>query len=261
MKSGWTKILAGFLILVLIVGLAGVIRQQMDYRKGDADYSEAEELAGVFVPEGTAVTGADGREAEKDPEAAALETIDLDALREVNPDVVGWICIPGTKISYPLVQADDNEYYLDQTWKRARSSVGAIFLECQVSPDLTDFNTIIYGHRMKNNTMFGRLKEYIRGDLYEQAPAVYIATDGGVNRYDIFAAYEADVSWLLYVPGVSAREEKEEILRCAAEHSVIDTGISPSPDDRILSLITCTGRGYSSRLTVQAVLTQQWEAD
>ena len=261
MKSGWMKILAGFLILVLIIGLAGVIRQQMDYRKGDADYSEAEELAGVFVPEGTAVTGADGGEAEKGPAAAALETIDLDALREVNPDVAGWICIPGTKISYPLVQADDNEYYLDQTWKRARSSVGAIFLECQVSPDLTDFNTIIYGHRMKNNTMFGRLKEYIRGDLYEQAPAVYIATDGGVNRYDIFAAYEADVSQLLYVPGVSAREEKEEILRCAAEHSVIDTGISPSPDDRILSLITCTGRGYSSRLTVQAVLTQQWEAD
>ena len=101
MKSGWTKILAGFLILVLIVGLAGVIRQQMDYRKGDADYSEAEELAGVFVPEGTAVTGADGGEAEKDPAAAALETIDLDALREVNPDVAGWICIPGTKISYP----------------------------------------------------------------------------------------------------------------------------------------------------------------
>ena len=107
---------------------------------------------------------------------------------------------------------------------------------------------------MKNNTMFGRLKDYIRGDLYEQAPAVYIVTDDGVNRYDIFAAYEADVSQRLYVPGVSAREEKEEILRYAAEHSVIDTDISPSLDDRILSLITCTGRGYSSRLIVQAVL-------
>lgn len=99
MKSRWTKVLTGFLLLVLIIGLVGVIRQRMDYRKGNADYSEAEELAGVTVPEDTEGPELDGRDQNRNPVAAALEMINLNALREVNPDVIGWICIPDTKIS------------------------------------------------------------------------------------------------------------------------------------------------------------------
>lgn len=95
------------------------------------------------------------------PEAtAALMDIDLEALRSVNEDVVGWIEIPGTELSSPLMQGTDNQYYLSHNWKGEKSGGGSVFLESVNSQDLTDFHTIAYAHRMRNDTMFGTLKYY-----------------------------------------------------------------------------------------------------
>lgn len=95
-----------------------------------------------------------------DPYAQALEQMDLPALQQVNSDVIGWIAIPGTEISYPLVQDTDNDYYLTHTWNQNSSAVGAIFMDCRCSADFSGFNTIVYGHRMNNGSMFAALKHY-----------------------------------------------------------------------------------------------------
>lgn len=175
-----------------------------------------------------------------------LAEIDLQPLREVNPDTAGWIAIPGTEISYPLVQGSDNDYYLSHTWDRANSSCGAIFLDCAASRDLSDFHTLVYGHRMRNGTMFSALKGYRSADFWQEHPSVYVALDSGVYRYAVFSAREADAMGIVY--------EKK------LEGSVIDTGIAPEASDRVLTLSTCTGTGYVRRWVVHAVLADVREA-
>ena len=256
MKTKLRTVIKLLLALVLLAGLAGVIWQKLDYQKGKTDYFDAERLAGLPQQQVTPAPAPAEEEPQRDtdPYAQVLAETDLAALREVNDDVTGWLYIPNTEISYPIVQGDDNDYYLDHTWKKEKNSVGSIFLEYRTSSDLSDFNTILYGHRMRNGSMFGSLQNYNSSSYWEQAPSIYIKTENGIYRYNIFAAYEADVSQLLYIPGISERTEKQAVLEYALTHSAIETGIAPTTEDHILSLITCTGRGYSTRWVVQAVL-------
>ena len=172
MRPKTRKLLIAVLALALCVSVAMVIRQTLQYREGEAEYAEAEEL--VELPDLSDLEPAPAPETEPEPEeepqeeqpvyvdpyADALAAMDFAALREVNSDVLGWILIPGTVISYPLLQGDDNSYYLNHTWKKWTNVVGSIFLECQNSPDLTVFNTLVYGHRMNNGSMFASLKYY-----------------------------------------------------------------------------------------------------
>ena len=86
--------------------------------------------------------------------------LDLALLQKVNEDVMGWIYIPDTDISYPILRSKDNKEYLKLTWDLKNSVAGSIFLEHENNVDLSDFNTLIYGHNMKNDTMFGDLENY-----------------------------------------------------------------------------------------------------
>ena len=107
---------------------------------------------------------------------------------------------------------------------------------------------------MRNGSMFGGLKRY-RDPAYREAhPSIYILNDAGVLRYDIFAAYEAATDAETFTIGFSDGAAKQEFLKFALSQSVWDAGVEPSATDPILTLTTCTGRGYSTRWVVQAVL-------
>lgn len=188
-------------------------------------------------------------------QARYLEELDLDDLRKTNPDVLGWISIPGTQLDYPVLQGEDNQYYLKRTWQGQRNSAGSIFLECKVNGDFSDFNTIIYGHNMKNGSMFGSLRQYRTQSHYETNPYIYIADDLGVRRYEIFAAFEAEVTGYAYRLDMNTTEKKQALLDYSLERTVIDTDIVPVAEDTIITLSTCTGNGYDTRWVVQAVLT------
>ena len=278
----WAAFMAG---LVFLGSSAMVSYQQYQYRLGEEVYAQAEKLAGVpdfeiltapqtevvilaespipaapnpeTVPEETQAE-AEAAEAEKkvwiDPYADALAAMDFTALRQVNPEVLGWIFIPDTPVSYPLMQGEDNAKYLDTTWRGSRSSVGSIFVEHQNSGDLSDFNTIIYGHRTANQSMFGSLKRYAEQTYWEKHPYIYITDDGGCKTYAVFGAYEVGVRELTYRLGFNNKDDKVNFLAFCMEQSVIETGIVPGPDDRIVTLSTCTGQGYDTRWVVQAVL-------
>jgi sortase B len=189
-----------------------------------------------------------------DPHYDAMKEVDLTALREVNPDVIGWIRIPGTQIDYPLMQGEDNQYYLERTWKGEPNAAGSIFLEQHCSADLSDFNTIIYGHRMKNGSMFAALKYYNKMDYLQEHPYVYILDDAGLHRYEVFSAYEASVTGTTYRLAIEDDEIKQKFIDDCSGWSVIETGVEPTIRDRMLTLSTCTGRGYETRWVVQAVL-------
>lgn len=187
------------------------------------------------------------------PEEEVLPRVDLDALRSVNGDVIGWIEIPDTGLAYPLMQGEDNDYYLNRSWNGRRLAAGSIFMECQCAADFTDFNTIIYGHRMTYDAMFAYLKYYKDLSYWQAHPLVYIVEQGGVRCYEIFAAYEASVKSCVYWLKVTEDEHKQAVIDFALEHSVIDTGVRPQTTDRILTLSTCTESGHATRWVVQAV--------
>ena len=191
---------------------------------------------------------------EGDPVMEEMAEINIAALREENEDVLGWIRIPDTRIDYPLLQGEDNDFYLKHTWQKQRNSVGSIFLEHLNRPDLTDFNTIVYGHNMRDKSMFGQLDNYSIEGFWETHPYVYIAIDSGVYRYEVFAFLQAPVDSVTYSIRPQRDDTKQEFIDYSMEHTWIDTGVRPVITDRILTLSTCTGRDYSARNVVQARL-------
>lgn len=265
------KVRTVILVILLLVFLgsgARILYQLFQYQEGDKTYSEAAQLVDLpdfsdfptlslpETPDGSTSAQQDQEEVPVyvDPYADALRNMDFSALREVNGDVLGWILIPGSNISYPIVQGSDNSYYLNHTWKKTRNSVGAIFLECQNSRDLSDFNTIIYGHRMNNRSMFGTLSQYKSQSYWANHPYIYITDDNGSHKYEVFAAYEVSVEGSTYQLGFSSDQSKQAFLDFCMAQSVIDTGVVPTIYDRILTLSTCTGNGHATRWVVQGML-------
>lgn len=274
MKKQVRKVLIVILALVFVTSLAVLLVQRHAYRAGEDIYTRAEQLAlqppalSETLPE-PSVTGQTPQPSASDepsaqPETApqpsetpqpefSLEALSVAALRQVSPDTVGWIKIPDTAISYPLVQGSDNDFYLNHAWDATPTRVGAIFMDYRCAADLTGFHTLIYGHRMKNGAMFTGLDYYESQSYWQSHPYVYIKLDGQVLTYAVFAALEAPVRSPVYDLTLSDDAAKQTVIDFALANSVIDTGIVPTVNDRILTLSTCTGRGYEKRWVVQCV--------
>ena len=173
-----------------------------------------------------------------DPYMDVMSSINLSALREKNEDVIGWISIPDTSLDYPLMYSGDNEFYLDHTWEKKRNFAGAIFLEQFCKTDLSDFNTIIYGHRMDTDTMFTSLKHYSSQQYWNEHPYLYIS-DGAAHRYEIFSAYKTHVISDTYRLGIEDDNTKQLFIDHCIDSSVIETDIVPTVNDRIVTLSTC----------------------
>ena len=183
-----------------------------------------------------------------------MEQISLEELRKINQEVIGWIRIPDTEIDYPVMQGTDNDFYLEHAWDGTENSVGSIFMEYSNHSGLTDYNTLIYGHNMQNGSMFAALRRYYDQEFYEAHPYVYLKTDQGVFRYEIFSAYPAEVDSSVYRLNFGRLSEREAFLEETLDHSGIQTGVKPGVRDRVLTLSTCTSSGYSKRWVVLARL-------
>ena len=193
-------------------------------------------------------------------DTAFLEGIDLETLRKTNPDVVGWIAIPGTQLSYPLMQGEDNAYYLKYTWEKDWSPLGSIYMDYRNSDDMSDFNSIIYGHRMSDGSMFNCLRHYKNQSYWVEHPSIYIVTDEGILRYDVFAAYEADaVNGSTYRLGLKEPSGQQAYINYCSRRSLVESSVTPEPGDHIINLSTCVSMGaqYDTRWVVQAVRSPQ----
>lgn len=244
------------LFLMLTMCLFFIYLRNIGDRRAVQLYSEAGRLARVAdVSESTSAPPATPSPVEDAPRDGAKEDapsgMDLSPLQEVNADVVGWIEIPGI-LSYPLLQGGDNAWYLSHAWNGEENAAGAVFLDYRADAGLGEFNTLIYGHRMRNGTMFGSLKHYKDADFWQENPSIYLANEDGTWRYDIYAAYETGLMAATYQREFSSPEEKQDFIRYGLERSVINTGIMPTPEDTIITLSTCSGGGRDTRWVVQA---------
>ena len=272
------KYLRGMLLVLLAVVFIGsgslVLRQMHDYSTAEQANEQAREISAAedlpqepvelpepMVPLAPAPVEEDpfSKEPLEESLSFLLET-DLDELRQTNPDVLGWIHIPDSELNYPLLQGEDNQTYLNRAWDGTRNSAGSIYLECKSSPDFSDFNTIIYGHRMNNTTMFGSLRNYKDQEYLDSHPYVYVVMDDEVRRYAIFSAYMAPVVSNTYRLYVEEEEIKQVVLDHGMTSSVLDSEVVPTVEDQIITLSTCTDTGnYDYRWVVQAVLDTRWK--
>lgn len=257
------RIMAVIFALMLAVSLSWLGAIAWQENVSGADNDEAAQLANASpaaVSAGLIVSG--GTNPEKggkvnvytDAEIDELRNMDVEALCKVNRDVIGWIRIPDTDIDYPLLRGDDNDHYLKYNWKNNPNAAGAIFMEHANTEDLSDFNTIIYGHNMRSGSMFGSLKEYADQAYWEAHPHIYIINDNGVFRYDIFAAHRVRPGTITYGMQIPPQLQ-EEFIRCALDNSRIHTDIRPAVGDRVITLSTCTGDS-AFRWVVQGVLNE-----
>ena len=236
-------------LCVCVVALGVSIWQLSDifleYKAGTDEYEELQQYVLEEIPEENET---DTAETENDTEETGTEEeqvqrVALSELQAQNPDTVGWIEIPGTGISYPLMQADDNAYYLNHTFSGKVNGAGSIFMEQLNSSDFTDLHTIIYGHNMKNGSMFAGLKNYSSPSYLVSHPTVYLDLADGTHAYQIFSVYEAAADSDSYTIGFAPDEQYEEYLRTIKGRSEYDTGVDVTKDDFIITLSTCTRSG------------------
>ena len=185
--------------------------------------------------------------------------IDFDSLQEQNPDVYAWITVPGTQIDYPILQSpDDNSYYLTHTIDGEEKTGGAIFTENYNHTDMEDPNTVIYGHDMRNGSMFQNLLNYQDREFFDENREVIIYTPDAIRHYKIFAAYLYDDRHLLQSFNFHNtdvyRQYLDSIFSIRDMNVCIDTSVEVDTDDKIITLSTCYGSQSDRRYLVQAVL-------
>lgn len=228
-----------------------------EYKKGTDEYNQIEEMA---VTERDADSGeAAGPNAQLKP---PIE-VDFDKLKSVNEDVVGWIYVDALPdISYPIVKGKDNQTYLHQTYEKNYNFAGTIFVDYENSGDFSDCNTLVYGHNMKNGSMFGHLKKFREDDrLYKQDKYFWILTPERNYRYEIISAYTTGVNSDTYALFKGPGEEFEKYLETIKGYSEIQTDDTDlTIKDKIVTLSTCTGN-ESTRFVVQGKRVDAEDAD
>lgn len=188
-------------------------------------------------------------------EPEVIFRVDFDKLFSINKDTVGWIRFTNPSIiSYPVVLAEDNDKYLKTTFEGKKNSAGTIFMDTTNRGDFTDRNTFIYGHNMKNGTMFGQLRKYKTESFYRANPYFYIYTpDGKEHKYQIFSVSIVDETSDSYQRMYANSMEFEEYLKKIKARSRYDTGVEVNKDSKIISLSTCTNVTPTQRLLIHAV--------
>lgn len=190
--------------------------------------------------------------------------IDFASLQEQNSDIYAWITIPGTKIDYPVVQNEDNTFYLRRSIEKKKSTGGTIFSEHENSKDFDDYITVLYGHNMHNGTMFADLHLYEDKKFMEEHDEILIYTPEAILKYKIFAAYRTDNRHILYYYQKGMDKDSrmayiKEIIGQRQMGASIDTEAPVDEESRILTLSTCDRAGKEYRYLVQAYLAERIE--
>lgn len=252
---------------VLVYSVGRIMLIQQEYRTADAIYEESRaENFRVESPPPPAKAPATSQAPDQEEAPPQEETpddgfpaasADLEALSAVNSEVIGWLWIPGTDISYPLLHGKDNQKYLNTSYNLTHSSSGSIFQDFRNAGDMTDDNTVIYGHNMKNGGMFGTLKDFAQPEHMEEHKYVYLFIRGAVLKYRIFAAYKTESTSDSYIRDFSKTMGYEDFLAYITDSAGSSIAQPPGEQTRLLTLSTCT----SGRRTERFVLHAAFEAE
>ena len=184
--------------------------------------------------------------------AAAESQMNFEKLLDINPDTVAWITLPGTVIDYPVVQGEDESYYLRHLFTGKRGASGCIFMDIANAQDFSDRNTVLYGHHMKNGSTFAGLEKFGEQPYYDAHKSMALFTPSGDRTVEWFAGYGTTSD---RVP--TAFESDQAFLdfaAAAAENSDFASDVQVLPADRLLTLSTCTYFMYDARYLLIGVI-------
>lgn len=229
----------------------------------------------INVPSGTEdpVESADTQEDTQSTDDSILSQLgisvpqknfDWDALHAVNPDIYAWITIPGTNIDYPILQnATDDSYYLRYNMNGTKGYPGCIYTEKINSKDFTDFDTVVYGHNMRDDSMFATLHYFEDSAFFANCPYIYVYLEDKVLVYEIMAAYEGDNLHILYSNDFTTPDGRQayldQIYNKAESGANMRSEVQATEASHILTLSTCIQGKSQNRFLVQAVLLNEDE--
>ena len=264
-KTVWT-ILAVVSVVILVVCGVSIARQVLDMQRQSAVNSEMSQLArpsadpsATPAPENTPAPATDGTQSPSaSPTASPVaQEIDFAALQAENPDIVAWITLDGTVIDYPILcRQGDDAYYHTRNVKGENSAAGSIYIQSSYNKtDFSDFHTVIYGHNMRNGSMFAALHKFEDESFFDAHDTIVIYTPTQKLTYTIFAAYARDDAHLMRKFDYSTAEGRQAFLDEIKTHKGSFRDVDLNTDSHIITLSTCIGSADDQRYILQAVQT------
>lgn len=248
-KKGGSNIVSNIILVIAIVvfvvsayKLYGIFSE---YNKGDKEYQKIQDL--VINTE------------KKDDTKEEAFSVDFEKLLEMNSDVVGWIRFDEpSEINYPVVQGRDNEEYLKRTFEANTNKLGTLFVDVNNPGDFSGRNTFIYGHNMKNGSMFAQLLKYKDDSFYKEHPYFYIYTpDGKVRTYEIFSAGVVKDTSDSYIMDYADDAAFQTYIDYIKQQSAYPTSAEVTTASKIVSLSTCTNVRDDERFLVHGVMIKE----
>ena len=187
----WRRWLEALLFLLMLAALFALGKRGFDTWK---QKRQEEELRELSRQQETMEETQQEIVIEEETEPPYERPIDFSALREINPDIVAWVEIPGTRIDYPVVQADNNETYLHRSFEGEESSAGAIYLDCDSDSDFMGKHSILYGHHMKNGSMFAEIVKFKEKTFFQEHREVILYLPDRELHLKTIAALYGDAS-------------------------------------------------------------------
>ncbi len=236
--------------LALIVFLFAATRLGMffyRYYKEDSSYKELETYA----------------ELDETPPPATAEApqyvspIDFSSLQELNPDTIAWIYFENMDLSYPVVQGEDDDFYLHHGFYKEENTSGCIFLDTQSAADFSSDNSFVYGHNMKNKSMFAKLNQYTDEAFYRENTTFLVYTPTATKRYEIYSCYPAELDWDSFTYQFDSPEAYALWQTTVKGRSLYDTGVVPDVSQKTVTLMTCTPKGSDYRFLVHGRLIEE----
>ncbi len=180
--------------------------------------------------------------------------VDFDELTAVNGDVVGWICCEDTVISYPVLHGADNDAYLRRDYRGEYAFCGSIFTDADNAKGFSDANTLVYGHNMKDGTMFSSLENWLDAEFFAAHPTMWLLTPEQNYRIELFSAYSTSALSDTYTVIHKGGEALASYLAAASARSVVQTGTELPQNAHYVVLSTCADSFDLARIVVHGKL-------
>lgn len=237
------KIFSLLLVLTFIFSVTKLVLYYIDLENNKKDYKKLIEDV------------SSSKETKED-----TEKIDFNKLSSINSDTKGWIRYNHNKVNYPVVQTSNNDYYLNHSFEKEKSSLGAIFIDYR-NQGFENQNTVVYGHSTKNESMFGSLEGLDSGDFFDEEENNYIellTIDNRLLKYQIFSYYIIKKEEYYITPSFNSNSEYESFINTMRKRSKKKFDVEVTPNDKILTLSTCYGTGNTTkRRVIQAKLIEE----
>ena len=176
--------------------------------------------------------------------------IDFDALSKINPDVIGWLIYDDTVIDYPVVQGENNDVYLSMLFDRTWGGCGTLFADAVTEAPFRQFNTIIYGHHMRDGSMFNCLKLLKDPAWTADHPRLKLYTPDGDYYLEVWAFLNQPSDSDIYLTNMTSEEKKAEYITLVENLASYTTGVKVTTDDMLVLLSTCAYEYQNARYIV-----------